>query len=169
MSSRPRPGAKTAVTLYETLAVRNGSPWCAASSSPGAPTRSGPSSPPPGTPAGRRQIWQRAAEQALRPQLSGPVLLPAGVLLHYRRRGAGSSGRTAVPGGTGGLRDGIFSRLFPCDPPPVRRDLPSLRRTPSFPCSGRAFPVFRRGISPRFSTKSIDILSVSGYSVSRYL
>ena len=55
MSSRPRPGAKTAVTLYETLAVRNGLSLVAASSSPGAPIRSGPSSPPPATPC-----WETA-------------------------------------------------------------------------------------------------------------
>ena len=141
----PCPGAKTAVTLYKTLAVRNGLSLVECR----AHHRAHPPDPGPvrrrrPPPAGGRQVWQRAGEQALRPQLPGPVLLPAGVLLHHRRRGAGSSGRTAVPGGAGGLRDGIFSRLFPVIPagPPGS---PSLRRTPSFPCSGRAFPVFRRG------------------------
>ena len=41
--SKPVPGAKTAVTLYRTLAVRNGL-------SPAAPIRSAPSSPPPAIP-----------------------------------------------------------------------------------------------------------------------
>ena len=62
-----------------------------------------------------------------------------------------------------------FPRLFPCDPRRSAGISPHSGAPPVF-LARPGFPVFRRGgISPRFSTKSIDILSVSGYSVSRYL
>ncbi len=45
----PVPGGKTALTLYKTLAVETACPFWSATSSPGAPIRSGPSSQPPAT------------------------------------------------------------------------------------------------------------------------
>lgn len=48
---RPEPGAKTAVTLYKTLAVKNGLSWWSATCSPGGPIRSVPNSPMPDTPS----------------------------------------------------------------------------------------------------------------------
>lgn len=117
MSSRPRPGAKTAVTLYETLAVRNGLSLVRCQLITGRTHQIRAQFAAAGHPllgdgkygSERQNKRYGRSYQACTPTGWSSASLPG-------RRGAGSSGRTAVPGGTGGLRDGIFSRLFPLIP-----------------------------------------------------
>ena len=103
--SKPVPGAKTAVTLYRTLAVRNGLSLVECELVTGRTHQIRAQFSASGHPLlGDGKVW---------PPRTGPVLLPSLLPLHHRRRPPGAPQRPQLAGGGGGLCTGVFSRFLP--------------------------------------------------------
>ena len=169
VSSRPRPGAKTAVTLYETLAVRNGLSLVRCQLITGRTHQIRAQFAAAGHPllgdgkyGSERQNkrYGRSYQALYSYRLEFCFTTDAGALAPLD----GQQFQVEQVDFVTEYFPGFFP-LIPAGPP----GSPSPGAHPVFLAPAGLSRFSGGGISPRFSTKSIDILSVSGYSVSRYL
>ena len=123
----PVPGGRTAVTLYQTLAQKNGLSLVACRLVTGHTHQIRAQFAAAGHPllGDGKYGWARENKEYRPHRGPGPLLLPAGLPLHHRRRLSGRPQRPGVDRGPGGFRD----RLLPPRPPaPVTGEAFSRRK-----------------------------------------